>query len=287
MPDPITLGGLAAANSGSLINAATAMLQNIGQRRFLKKQYEQQKKDSITFWNMQNEYNHPLQQMTRLQEAGLNPNLVYGKGADVLSSPIKGPTMGNFNQQPVRVEGDFLGKYYDVQAKSATVENMKKQNDLLTTQQAKMAAEISSIIQGTAKSKFDLELAQSLRNNTVQFAEANLRKMNAEIDVMLNRNEREAASNAQSIKESVQRVIKMKAETGNINIDGRRLEAMIKNLEQDTRIKQADANMKAMGINPNDPAWLRAVGQLVSQILGNDPVNAIKDWWKSVDFKPW
>lgn len=34
-------------------------------------------------WNRENEYNLPVNQMQRLQQAGLNPNLVYAKGADV------------------------------------------------------------------------------------------------------------------------------------------------------------------------------------------------------------
>lgn len=40
-------------------------------------------------WNQQNEYNSPLNQMLRLKEAGLNPNLMYGKG-----------TTGNSEQLP-------------------------------------------------------------------------------------------------------------------------------------------------------------------------------------------
>ena len=40
-------------------------------------------------WNRQNEYNHPEQVMNRLRQAGLNPNLVYGKGADMASAVIK------------------------------------------------------------------------------------------------------------------------------------------------------------------------------------------------------
>lgn len=35
----------------------------------------------IDFWNMQNDYNSPAQQMSRLEAAGLNPNLVYGNGS--------------------------------------------------------------------------------------------------------------------------------------------------------------------------------------------------------------
>ncbi len=41
---------------------------------------------SMKAWEMQNEYNHPKAKMERLEEAGLNPNLVYGKGIDTNSS---------------------------------------------------------------------------------------------------------------------------------------------------------------------------------------------------------
>ena len=34
----------------------------------------------VAMWNMQNAYNAPKAQMERLQEAGMNPNLVYGSG---------------------------------------------------------------------------------------------------------------------------------------------------------------------------------------------------------------
>lgn len=35
---------------------------------------------NVEMWKMQNAYNAPKAQMQRLQEAGLNPNLMYGKG---------------------------------------------------------------------------------------------------------------------------------------------------------------------------------------------------------------
>lgn len=34
----------------------------------------------LEMWNRQNEYNTPQAQMSRFKEAGLNPNLIYGKG---------------------------------------------------------------------------------------------------------------------------------------------------------------------------------------------------------------
>lgn len=43
---------------------------------------------AIANWQMENEYNTPANQMKRLQEAGLNPNLVYGNGADATAGQI-------------------------------------------------------------------------------------------------------------------------------------------------------------------------------------------------------
>lgn len=46
---------------------------------FSKKFANQQNKMQLDWWNMQNEYNSPKNQIKRLVEAGLNPNLAYGQ----------------------------------------------------------------------------------------------------------------------------------------------------------------------------------------------------------------
>lgn len=94
--------GDAAISAASGIN--NAMIEISGSKR--------QNKRAIDFWNMQNDYNHPRAQMQRLQEAGLNPNLVYGGGvsgasgrADSIGQPDKPDLSGvskgltNFLQQ--------------------------------------------------------------------------------------------------------------------------------------------------------------------------------------------
>lgn len=51
------------------------VLGNIGS----KKRQKRADKANIKFWQMQNAYNDPAEQMSRLKKAGLNPNLVYGQ----------------------------------------------------------------------------------------------------------------------------------------------------------------------------------------------------------------
>ena len=68
--DPITAAAII-SGGGSIISD---LLTNKGA---LKRQ-KLADKQNIRFWNMQNQYNHPSQQMERLRKAGLNPNLIYG-----------------------------------------------------------------------------------------------------------------------------------------------------------------------------------------------------------------
>lgn len=59
------------------------------QYKYNRKLAEQQNQYNIDMWNMQNEYNSPANQMKRYEQAGLNPNLIYGQGTpgNAASSP--------------------------------------------------------------------------------------------------------------------------------------------------------------------------------------------------------
>lgn len=68
MPIPAAAIAGGASVLGSIIG-------NIGSRKRQKKA----DKANIKFWQMQNSYNDPQAQMSRLKKAGLNPNLIYGQ----------------------------------------------------------------------------------------------------------------------------------------------------------------------------------------------------------------
>lgn len=81
--DPLVGGTIAqgAANIG------TGIIDNLFSKRNVKIQTEANKEladyaygKDLEMWHLQNLYNSPKSQMQRFQEAGLNPNLIYGKG---------------------------------------------------------------------------------------------------------------------------------------------------------------------------------------------------------------
>ena len=63
---------------GLIGSLGSSLISNRGAKR--RQQLADQQ--NIKFWNMQNAYNTPKEQMARLQDAGLNPNLIYGSNAN-------------------------------------------------------------------------------------------------------------------------------------------------------------------------------------------------------------
>jgi hypothetical protein len=78
---------------------------------------QQQNEYNLDMWKMQNEYNSPQAQMQRFQEAGLNPNLIYGQGS-----------AGNATNAPYqtsRVEAPHFGKSAENIAKLFNIEQLR------------------------------------------------------------------------------------------------------------------------------------------------------------------
>lgn len=66
-----------AALGAAALTAGAGIYQGIQAGNMNKKNRKFQQE----MWNMTNDYNSPVQQRRRLQEAGLNPNLIYGSSA--------------------------------------------------------------------------------------------------------------------------------------------------------------------------------------------------------------
>lgn len=81
---PFPLIPLALTAGKMALQAGSNFLTNRRNRKMADYEFSQQRQ----MWNEQNQYNTPMAQMSRLNTAGLNPNLVYG------SSKVTGNTAG-------------------------------------------------------------------------------------------------------------------------------------------------------------------------------------------------
>ena len=123
------LFGLGSSVAGSLFEGASVRRQLKAQKELAKYQFDLNKAQ----WDAENEYNTPSAQMSRLQAAGLNPNLVYDKGTVSGNTTTAGPRYEAPNAD-MRQRFDFgnaaaqaIGMYQDFRMKSAQIDNVEAQ----------------------------------------------------------------------------------------------------------------------------------------------------------------
>lgn len=75
----------------STIQYAGAQIGSVKDKKWIAKENQKARDFQLEMWNKANEYNLPSAQMVRLQEAGLNPNLVYGQGTSTLADYVSAP----------------------------------------------------------------------------------------------------------------------------------------------------------------------------------------------------
>lgn len=266
------IAGATSLVGGLLGNSSNRSAQNSANRanmELAKYQYS----TNVDMWNKQNFYNSPQQQMDRLKNAGLNPNLVYGNGSVVGNTTSSAPeykaphiqayTGNNFGIS--EAAGSALQAYQAQQQ----VENLKSSNEYTKTQSDALKNQMTTetlrqaeLGLRNARSKFDLDLASELRNNSLEVAN--------------------------------QQLLKMKADTARTYSDidlnqfrGRLTDAQIANtkvatakLREDLDIAKFENALKKIGIYPSDRIWEKILGQAVNYMLGGNPVQKGVDWLK-------
>ncbi len=128
---------------GTTLGVVGGLLGKIGQRKQQRRNIRDQtaaNKELAEYaygkdleqWERENLYNAPTQQMARLREAGLNPNLIYGTGSNATQSQATSPkyqtVRADFSKrQSPLMALDMLGAYQDFKMKNAQIYNVQQE----------------------------------------------------------------------------------------------------------------------------------------------------------------
>lgn len=279
----------------ALLSAFSGGRMNRKQRQHQKEMYGIARQDALSDWHMQNAYNDPSAQMMRLKNAGLNPNLVYGNGVVGNSGDgVRGSSPSGFNGtvpdwSGIGRAGNVLMQAADFEIKRQTVDNMEAQNELTRAEIVKKAAETMNLGYTGEHSKFDLEMKNALRENSLQVAEAALRKTEKETDVLVNRDAREAARNASDLREATMRIASM-------SVGMREAEARMRNMGLESDLRALELEMKKLNIYPGDPWYVRVAALAARKLADSKPSGssaATRDrtrygqqWWSGFSKNP-
>lgn len=228
---------------GGIFNAVQTSIQNKKTREWQEKMYGVQRNDALSDWRMQNQYNSPEAQMARLKAAGLNPNLVYGNGATATSSQaVRSSSAGSWSPHAPQVDtSSMVSGFLDAKVRQAQLDNLAVQREVMEQDiKNKIANELKTYADAD-KSKSTRDLIDSqvqlrgleLANQPTKIAyqleamKLGLNKTTADIDktiqdtklsqantlYRLSENERASIRLDQSLRESVARIVKMRADT--------------------------------------------------------------------------
>lgn len=276
--DPVTIGLGAAGIASGLFNTVSQIGANKKNRQWAESMYERQKADQLAAWGMQNEYNSPAAQMKRLQEAGLNPHLVYGSGAANQAAPVKIGDAPQFKHQAASFDPSpaisTLGAYYDTKMKTAQIDMLKTQQTVQVQEALLKQAQRANTLMQTARGNFDLGMLESLKENSLQMAQMNLRKLTAEAALTENRDFREGVMNAVNATEAFKRMAKMDADISYMGVQKQKLWQDIETGKLDQQLKQFEIKLNNMGITKGDPVYFRVMKNVYDKIKNNPTVNS-------------
>ena len=183
------LENMATSAIGAIGNFFTGGASARKQYQYQSKLMDKQNQQQIDFWKMNNEYNTPFNQRARLEQAGLNPDLMYGGSGNMYQSQMPGAASGSVPNVDYGSFSDNLRFAMQAQVMDAQVSKIEHENQLLAEQalnqaqqrelwsaQAKEAwvrAEHQGIYNRHADARYFLENETRALKNTLLGADVN------------------------------------------------------------------------------------------------------------------
>lgn len=228
---------------GGLFNGGSQARQNRMNRQWQEK-----------MWNMNNEYNKPINQMARYKEAGLNPHLIYGQGNSGNSAMPSAPK----TEAPQYNFADSAMAYVSLRKQQTEIDNLEKTREVMDSQLRLNRVQEGKILSETASTDLQRRLSEELYDTNVATALANLRnteasnkKIEAEVNQIgasTNLSRAQVDKITQEINESKERIQLMQ-------IDGN-------NKQLEAELKRIEIEIRKNGGNPNDPGWQKVLFEI-------------------------
>lgn len=162
------------AIAGGLIQGAGSIVSGLTGGLFSYLSQKQAYENQVKFWNMQNEYNTPSAQVSRLKDAGLNPALAYGQGGNVANTAGQLSTVPQAsylqNGGPAEsVNGLFniVSNIMAIRKQQAEIDNVNADTKVKTSSIGLNTARENLAIEQAASEKVARSLHEAMKDKTI------------------------------------------------------------------------------------------------------------------------
>lgn len=181
---PVVAGGVSLINN--LLGRKQQKSNVQDTLRANKELAEYQWNKDLDMWNIQNEYNKPINQRKRMEEAGLNSAFMLGGGLQntASQSPKYSEVRQDVNIPPVKLP-DSISLYQDITMKDAQID-MVRQNANLVRQKAQNEDIAGDILERDKTLKdMDVNFRTTMDDYNLSFKEKQLQKTDREIENLI------------------------------------------------------------------------------------------------------
>lgn len=160
--------GLITGGLSAIGNAITGGASARKQYQYQSKLMDKQNNFALSMYNMDNRYNSPVMQRARLEEAGLNPNLMYGNGGiQNTSSGAPGSASGQAPQVDYGKPSEVMSSVMQYALVNAQTDKMNEETRL-AAERAESEAISRELMLANARLAMSRSLGQDIDN---RFAE--------------------------------------------------------------------------------------------------------------------
>lgn len=280
-----TVASAAGGLLGSTVSAISSAIQNKKNRRWSEEMYQREKTDNLAFWNQQNEYNSPAAQMKRFQEAGLNPNRIYGAGTPGNAEPIKtAETPRPQTETPdwgaglsAAVNGG-LAAYYNAETQKLTNANLEVQNTNLQREGYLKEALTNESLVRASRGRFDLGFEERMQEISADARRLSVQRQALDYDLAMRKDWRETIMQSQNIIESSERIASMESQRANNAAQREQIFENIRQMKKEGYLKDFELRLNKINLTKSDPYYMRVTSRVLEPVL-TGAVPATKSWF--------
>lgn len=279
--EPLTAATAALITAGAQgANMLSQGSMNRKTRKWNEKMYEKQRQDNLSDWHMMAAYNSPAQQMARLKAAGLNPNLVYGNGANAeMGQAPKSSDMASWSPKaPEFDSGSILASYQNARMTDAQVDNMQVQRDLMNAEKALKDAQKIRELFSVKAGQQDYQQKSELFPFLLEAQKASIAKLiqdtkasEANTQFTLDSNARAQAMQSKNLEEATERIAAIKIGRELTAEQKREIGERINKMGVEKQILEEQLKIWQTGANPNDSFFTKKLAEFIDWIIAPKP----------------
>jgi len=287
-------GGAAAAGViGGILNMANSALNRRHQNKLNEanikeenRRRDEDRKYALEDLAAMQHYNDPKQQMNRYRQAGLNPNLIYGKGADSTTTMARAISTSDVNMQASPSSNpapEMLSAYLAVKQNQAQTDQVYQNIALAKAEEQLKQLSASNMAIKNAYDQNSLEQARKLNDSVILKANLENQIKSQELELNTLRNNREEIAQTKNLEATTEQILKsqqdratQQLQNATLPLQQEKIREEIKllqtqrdNLKQTNRLQEFELTMMRAGITKDSPWYTKF---LSIQLSGGNPL---------------